>query len=180
MELIQTPIDQLLVLKPSIYTDDRGYFFESYNQQKLSDLGLHFTFVQDNQSMSKKGVIRGLHFQIPPYAQTKLVRVIQGEILDIALDLRKNSITYGKHFGIHLSGSNQLQFLIPEGFAHGFVALENNTIVQYKCSQFYNKSAEGTIIYNDPDLHINWGVDDPITTEKDLLGVSFKSFISPF
>ena len=180
MELILTPIDQLLVLKPSLYTDDRGYFFESYNQQKLSDLGLHFTFVQDNQSMSKKGVIRGLHFQFPPYAQTKLVRVIQGEILDIALDLRKNSLTYGKYFSIHLSGVNQLQFLIPEGFAHGFVALEDNTIVQYKCSQFYNKEAEGTIIYNDPDVNINWGVDDPITTEKDLLGVSFKSFISPF
>lgn len=180
MELILTPIDQLLVLKPSLYTDDRGYFFESYNQQKLSDLGLHFTFVQDNQSMSKKGVIRGLHFQFPPYAQTKLVRVIQGEILDIALDLRKNSITYGKYFSIHLSGVNQLQFLIPEGFAHGFVALEDNTIVQYKCTQFYNKNAEGTIIYNDPDVNINWGVDDPITTEKDLLGVSFKSFISPF
>lgn len=180
MELILTPIDQLLVLKPSIYSDERGYFFESYNQQKLSDLGIPFTFVQDNQSMSKKGVIRGLHFQIPPYAQTKLVRVIQGEILDIALDIRKNSLTYGKYFSIHLSGVNQLQFLIPEGFAHGFVALEENTIVQYKCTQFYNKEAEGTLLYNDVDINIDWGIDQPITTEKDLLGVSFKSFISPF
>lgn len=180
MELIQTNIDQLFILKPAIYGDNRGYFFESFNQKTLNDLGLPYTFVQDNQSMSKCRVIRGLHFQNPPFAQTKLVRVIQGEILDIALDLRKHSPTYGQHFGVHLSGENHLQFLIPEGFAHGFVALEEHTIVQYKCTQFYKKEAEGTILFNDTDLNIDWGVDDPITTEKDLQGVSFKNFISPF
>jgi dTDP-4-dehydrorhamnose 3,5-epimerase len=180
MELIKTPINQLFILKPSIFIDQRGYFFESYNQQLFTKLGLQYTFVQDNQSMSKKGVIRGLHFQNPPYAQAKLVRVIQGEILDVAVDLRKESDTFGQHYQVHLSAENQLQLLIPEGFAHGFVALEDNTIVQYKCTQFYKKEAEGTLIYNDPDLNIDWGIDHPITTEKDLQGVSFKAFISPF
>jgi dTDP-4-dehydrorhamnose 3,5-epimerase len=180
MELIQTSIDQLVILKPTIFEDQRGYFFESFNQQKLFDLGILYTFVQDNQSMSKKGVIRGLHFQHPPYAQTKLVRVIKGSIIDVAVDLRKESNTYGHYHAIHLSDQNQLQFLIPEGFAHGFVALEDNTIVQYKCTQFYNKEAEGTIIYNDPELNIDWGIDHPITTEKDLQGVTFKEFSSPF
>lgn len=180
MELIKTPINQLFILKPSIFKDQRGYFFESYNQQLFTKLGLQYTFVQDNQSMSKKGVIRGLHFQNPPYAQAKLVRVIQGEILDVAVDLRKESDTFGQHYQVHLSAENQLQLLIPEGFAHGFVALKENTIVQYKCTQFYKKEAEGTLIYNDPDLNINWGIDHPITTEKDLQGVSFKELISPF
>jgi dTDP-4-dehydrorhamnose 3,5-epimerase len=180
MELIKTPINQLFILKPSIFKDQRGYFFESYNQQLFTKLGLQYTFVQDNQSMSKKGVIRGLHFQNPPYAQAKLVRVIQGEILDVAVDLRKESDTFGQHYQVHLSAENQLQLLIPEGFAHGFVALEDNTIVQYKCTQFYKKEAEGTLIYNDPDLNIDWGIDHPITTEKDLQGVSFKELISPF
>ena len=180
MELIKTPINQLFILKPSIFKDQRGYFFESYNQQLFTKLGLQYTFVQDNQSMSKKGVIRGLHFQNPPYAQAKLVRVIQGEILDVAVDLRKESDTFGQHYQVHLSAENQLQLLIPEGFAHGFVALEDNTIVQYKCTQFYKKEAEGTLIYNDPDLNIDWGIDHPITTEKDLQGVSIKELISPF
>ncbi|PKP21421.1 MAG: dTDP-4-dehydrorhamnose 3,5-epimerase [Bacteroidetes bacterium HGW-Bacteroidetes-19] len=180
MEIINTPINQLIILKPTLFYDHRGYFFESYNQKLFKQLNIDYTFVQDNQSESKKGVIRGLHFQNPPFAQAKLVRVIQGEILDVAVDLRKESATFGQSYKVHLSGENQLQLLIPEGFAHGFVALEDHTIVHYKCSQFYNKEAEGTILYNDPSLNIDWEIDHPITTEKDLQGVSFKNYVSPF
>lgn len=180
MELVKTPIDQLFIIKPTIFTDERGYFFETYNQQLFEKLGLDYQFVQDNQSLSKKGVVRGLHFQNPPYAQAKLVRVVQGRVLDIAVDLRKNSPTFGQHFSVLLSGQNQLQLLIPEGFAHGFVALHDYTIVHYKCTSFYQKESEGTILFNDPDLNIDWGVDYPMAAEKDLNGILFKNFTSPF
>lgn len=181
MQIIHTPIEGLVILEPRIFHDTRGYFYESYNQQKMKELGIDTIFVQDNQSYSQKGVIRGLHFQKPPFAQAKLVRVIKGKVLDVAVDIRKSSPTYGQHFSIILTGENHRQFLIPEGFAHGFVALEDDSIFTYKCSQFYHKEAEMSIRYNDPTLNINWGLDEtPIMTEKDLCGVLFDQFNTPF
>lgn len=181
MNIQKTAIEGVYILEPRIFRDDRGYFYESYNQQKLIDLGINTQFVQDNQSYSKKGVIRGLHFQKPPFAQAKLVRVIKGSVLDVAVDIRKGSPTYGKHVSVLLTGENHLQFYIPEGFAHGFVALEDDTVFMYKCSQFYHKESEMSILYNDPILKIDWKLDEmPIMTEKDLLGVAFDQFITPF
>ena len=180
MELLSVPFEGLVLFKPDLFYDDRGYFFESYQQLKLEKLGIKHPFVQDNQSRSKKGVVRGLHFQKPPYAQAKLVRVVQGEILDVAVDLRKGSPNYGTYFAVHLSAENFLQFYIPVGFAHGFSALADDTIVQYKCSSFYHKEAEGTIIYNDPTLNIDWKVDAPIVTSKDMEGEQFNHFKTPF
>lgn len=181
MQIIYTPIEGLVILEPRIFHDTRGYFYESYNQQKMSELGINTIFVQDNQSYSQKGVIRGLHFQRPPFAQAKLVRVIKGKVLDVAVDIRKGSPTYGQHYSVLLTGDNHRQFFIPEGFAHGFVALEDNSIFTYKCSQFYHKEAEMSIRYNDPILNIDWGLDEtPIMTEKDLCGVLFDQFNTPF
>lgn len=181
MQIIYTPIEGLVILEPRIFHDARGYFYESYNQQKMSELGIDTIFVQDNQSYSQKGVIRGLHFQRPPFAQAKLVRVIKGKVLDVAVDIRKSSPTYGQHYSVLLTGDNHRQFFIPEGFAHGFVALEDNSIFTYKCSQFYHKEAEMSIRYNDPILNIDWGLDEaPIMTEKDLCGVLFDQFNTPF
>lgn len=181
MQIIYTPIEGLVILEPRIFHDTRGYFYESYNQQKMSKLGIDTIFVQDNQSYSQKGVIRGLHFQRPPFAQAKLVRVIKGKVLDVAVDIRKGSPTYGQHYSVLLTGDNHRQFFIPEGFAHGFVALEDNSIFTYKCSQFYHKEAEMSIRYNDPILNIDWGLDEtPIMTEKDLCGVLFDQFNTPF
>lgn len=180
MQLEKTPIEGLIILKPTIFKDDRGYFYESYNKNRLQELGITLDFVQDNQSFSQKGVIRGLHYQKPPFAQAKLIRVINGSILDVAVDIRKDSPTYGQYFAIEISEENHLQFLIPEGFAHGFSVLEENTIVQYKCSQFYHKESEGTILFNDPTIAIPWNVDHPIVAEKDLNGQLFSTFITPF
>lgn len=181
MQIIYTPIEGLVILEPRIFHDTRGYFYESYNQQKMSELGIDTIFVQDNQSYSQKGVIRGLHFQRPPFAQAKLVRVIKGKVLDVAVDIRKGSPTYGQHYSVLLTGDNHRQFFIPEGFAHGFVALEDNSIFTYKCSQFYHKETEMSIRYNDPILNIDWGLDEtPIMTEKDLCGVLFDQFNTPF
>lgn len=181
MKIIEQPtIPHLKLLQPAIYNDERGYFFESYNQETFKKLGIEDVFVQDNQSLSKKNVIRGLHLQTPPFAQAKLVRVMQGAVLDVAVDLRKNSPTYGQHFSIILSEENQLQFYIPVGFAHGFATLEANTLFAYKCSHVYHKDAEKSILYNDKDLNINWNIENPIVAEKDLQAVCFKDFISPF
>jgi dTDP-4-dehydrorhamnose 3,5-epimerase len=181
MKLIPpTQISELKLLQPNIFQDERGCFFESYNYQTLNNLGITDVFVQDNQSFSKKNVIRGLHFQIPPFAQAKLVRVIKGAVLDVAVDLRKDSPTYGQHFSVELNEENQLQFYIPVGFAHGFAALEDNTIFAYKCSNIYHKESERSIIFNDKDLNINWNVDNPMVASKDLQGVCFKEFVSPF
>ena len=180
MEIIKPNIEGLLVIKPDVYFDERGYFFENFNEKRFNDLGITDHFVQDNQSFSKKGVIRGLHFQCPPFAQSKLVRVIQGRVLDVAVDIRKGSSTYGQHFAVELTGDNFLQFYIPTGFAHGFVALEDDTIFAYKCGAFYNKASEASIRFNDLDLNIDWKTDPSIISEKDLVGVSFKDFNSPF
>lgn len=180
MELIKTSIDGLLIIKPDVFKDERGYFFESYNKERFAKAGLNMDFVQDNESKSDKGVLRGLHFQKPPYAQGKLVRVIKGSVMDVAVDLRKGSPTYGKWESVVLTEENKLQFWIPEGFAHGFVALEDNTIFNYKCTNVYNKESEGSILWNDPDINISWNIDNPILSEKDKISPLFKNFKSPF
>ena len=174
------PISGLKLLQPNVFNDSRGYFFESYNYETFKNLCIEEVFIQDNQSCSKKNVIRGLHFQVPPFAQAKLVRVIQGAVLDVAVDLRKESPTYGQHFSVMLNAENQLQFYIPVGFAHGFAALEENTIFTYKCSNIYHKDSERSILFNDKDLNINWNIDNPIVAEKDMQAICFKDFVSPF
>jgi dTDP-4-dehydrorhamnose 3,5-epimerase len=180
MEIIKTPISGLLIIKPDVFGDDRGHFFESYNQNKFKEIGLNTNFVQDNQSLSKKGVLRGLHFQNPPFAQGKLVRVIKGAVLDVAVDIRKNSPTYGQHFKVELNEENKLMFWLPAGFAHGFVSLADDTIFFYKCDNLYNKESEGALVWNDPQLNIDWGVSNPIINEKDAKAQFFKDFNSRF
>lgn len=180
MELLKTQIEGLLILKPQVFIDSRGLFFESYNEKTFESLGILDKFVQDNQSLSQKGVIRGLHYQRPPFAQTKLVRVIKGAALDVAVDIRKNSPTYGKYFSILLTGENNVQFYLPRGFAHGFASLEDDTIFAYKCSNFYNKDSEESIKYNDPILNIDWQINKPIVNDKDRKAQSFVDFVSPF
>lgn len=180
MEIIKTQIEGLLIIEPTVFKDDRGYFFESYNEQRFKELGVLDDFVQDNQSCSQKGVVRGLHFQKPPYAQAKLVRVLRGACLDFAVDIRKGSPTYGKYVSTLLTADNFRQFYIPAGFAHGFTALEDDTVFAYKCSNFYNKASEGCIMFNDKDLNIDWQVENPITSEKDMQGEAFATFDSPF
>ncbi|MGZ4034394.1 MAG: dTDP-4-dehydrorhamnose 3,5-epimerase [Bacteroidia bacterium] len=180
MEIISTPIPDLFIIKPKVFEDERGYFYESYSKAVFEKNGIHADFIQDNQSLSQKGVLRGLHFQNPPYAQGKLVRAIKGAILDIAVDIRKNSATYGHHFDIELNEQNKTMLWIPPGFAHGFLTLENNTIFSYKCSNLYNKASEDCILWNDPTLSINWGINDPILSDKDKSGKYFKDFESMF
>ena len=177
-----SPIPDLVVLMPSVFDDERGYFFEAYNKNTLSDLGIHIDFVQDNQSYSKRGTLRGLHYQNPPFAQTKLVRVLHGEIMDVAVDLRKESPTFGQHFGILLSSKNKKQLLIPQGFAHGFAVLSETAVVLYKCDQYYNKQSEGGIRFNDISLSIDWGIDldSAIVSEKDLILPDFANCNSQF
>ena len=180
MEIIKTDIPDLLIVKPKVFEDDRGYFFESYNKEEFLKHGINQNFVQDNESKSGKGVLRGLHFQKPPFAQGKLVRVIKGAVLDVAVDLRKNSPTYGQWYSIELSESNKLMYWIPPGFAHGFLTLENDTIFFYKCTNFYNKESEGSIRWDDPDLNIKWGIKNPILSGKDKNAPLFKYFETPF
>lgn len=180
MEIKETFIKDLLIIQPSIFPDERGYFFESYNSKKFNADGLTMNFVQDNISKSQKGVLRGLHFQNPPYSQGKLVYVLRGEVLDVAVDLRKDSPTYGKHFTLRLSEKNKIQLYIPEGFAHGFATLEDNTIFAYKCTDYYNKTAEASIAWDDPMLGIDWLVEKPIISEKDQIASAFNDLDSPF
>ena len=179
MEFKTTDIEGLVIIEPRVFSDERGYFYESYNKAAFNKKGLDLTFIQDNQSLSQKGVLRGLHFQAPPFEQGKLVRVIQGSVLDVAVDIRPHSPTYGKHQSIILSGENKTQFWIPPGFAHGFVTLEDNTIFCYKCTGPYSKESEGAILWNDSQLNINWGIDNPILSEKDQEAELFKYFKSP-
>jgi dTDP-4-dehydrorhamnose 3,5-epimerase len=171
MSFSETGIPGLLIFEPRIFSDSRGYFFESYNERLFEKEGISIRFVQDNQSSSCYGVIRGLHYQLNPYAQTKLVRVLSGSILDVAVDMRKGSPTFGKHFDIELSAENKKQLLIPKGFAHGFSVLSETAEVSYKCDGFYHKESEGGIHFNDPSLNINWQipVDKAIVSEKDLV-----------
>ncbi len=169
MEIITTPIKDLLIVKPKIFTDDRGFFFETYNENRYKELGISQNFVQDNQSKSSYGVIRGLHFQHNPYCQSKLVSVTIGKVWDVAVDLRANSATYGQWYGVELTEENHLQFLIPRGFAHGFSVLSKTAVFSYKCDNFYNPAADGGILFNDPDLNIDWKIptDKMILSEKD-------------
>lgn len=182
MNIEQTPIPDLVILTPAVFEDERGYFFESYSKSKLERLGIHIDFVQDNQSFSKRGTLRGLHYQNPPFAQTKLVRVLQGEIMDVAVDLRKDSPTFGKYFGIVLSSENKKQLLVPQGFAHGFSVLSETAVVSYKCDQYYNKQSEGGIRFDDVTLNIDWGMDlnEAIVSEKDLILPDFATCNSQF
>lgn len=180
MEIIKTPLSGLLIIKPNVFFDQRGYFFEDYNAKRFQEHGITTCFVQDNQSFSQKGVVRGLHFQRPPFAQDKLVRVVKGSVLDVAVDIRKNSETYGMHHAVLLSGDNFLQFYIPQGFAHGFVALEDDTIFAYKCSNYYNKPSEDSIRFDDPTLDIDWKTDISLISDKDKVGKFFADFISEF
>jgi dTDP-4-dehydrorhamnose 3,5-epimerase len=182
MKIEQTFIKDLVLISPSVFEDGRGYFFEAYNKSKFSDVGINIDFVQDNQSFSKKGTLRGLHYQNPPFAQTKLVRVLQGEIIDVAVDLRKDSPTYGKHFSVLLSAENKKQLLVPQGFAHGFSVISETAVVLYKCDQYYNKQSEGGIRFDDAQLNIDWGMDlkEAIVSEKDLVLPGFASCNSEF
>ncbi|QGK76865.1 dTDP-4-dehydrorhamnose 3,5-epimerase [Flavobacterium sp. SLB02] len=169
MKVKETFIKDLVIIEPVIFGDERGYFFESYSKTKFEDLGIFIDFVQDNQSFSKKGTLRGLHYQNPPFAQTKLLSVTQGKIIDVAVDLRKDSSTYGKSFSVLLSAENKKQLLVPQGFAHGFSVISETASVIYKCDQFYNKASEGGIKFDDPSLNIDWGMDlkDAVVSQKD-------------
>jgi dTDP-4-dehydrorhamnose 3,5-epimerase len=171
VKIEKTSIKDLLIIEPIVFGDDRGCFFESYSKTKFADLGIDIEFVQDNQSFSKKGTLRGLHYQNPPFAQTKLIRVLEGEIIDVVVDLRKDSSTYGKSFNVLLSAENKKQLLVPQGFAHGFSVISETASIMYKCDQFYNKDAEGGIKYDDPSLNIDWGIslDEAIVSEKDQI-----------
>lgn len=180
MKMLETPISGLLELEPVVFGDDRGYFFESYSLEKFREAGINAAFVQDNQSKSSAGVLRGLHFQNPPFAQGKLVRVIQGSVLDVAVDIRKGSPTYGQHHKVILTGENKKMFWIPPGFAHGFATLIDGTIFAYKCSGAYNKESEGSIRWNDPDLRIDWEIDHPSLSDKDREAPLFTSLDSQF
>ncbi len=180
MNIIDTSIPGPLIIEPDVFEDSRGYFFESYNRNKFHHAGIKTEFVQDNQSKSHKNVLRGLHFQNPPYAQAKLIRVISGSVLDVAVDIRNGSPTYGKYVSTILSAENKTMFFIPEGFAHGFLTLEDNTIFCYKCSNLYHKESEGCILWNDKILNIDWGIESPIVSEKDKNGQFFHELVSKF
>ena len=176
-----TGLEDLVVLTPRVFTDDRGSFSETFNNRVFREItGTSLSFVQDNESVSRKGVLRGLHFQVPPKAQGKLVRVISGSVLDVAVDLRTASATYGRHFSVLLSGSNKKQLWIPPGFAHGFLSLEEETVFAYKCTDYYSPEHERTIGWNDPDLAIDWGIHAPLISAKDLESQDFRTFDSPF
>ncbi|HIW86951.1 MAG TPA: dTDP-4-dehydrorhamnose 3,5-epimerase [Candidatus Onthomorpha intestinigallinarum] len=180
MEIRETKLSGLIILEPKVFGDERGSFMETYNRETFARLGLDMTFVQDNESVSAKGVLRGIHFQRPPFAQGKLVRVVSGRALDYAVDLRRNSPTYGQYACVELSGRNKRMMYLPEGFAHAFLSLEDDTVFNYKCTNFYNKQSEDGLLWSDKDLGIEWPVDNPILSEKDLRLGLFKDFVSPF
>lgn len=182
MQIIKTEIEGVFIIKPQLFKDGRGYFFESFSQREFEEKVSKITFIQDNESKSSYGVVRGLHFQRPPFAQSKLVRVIKGAVLDVAVDLRKNSPTYGKHITVELTEENHLQLFIPQGFAHGFSVLSNEAIFQYKCDNFYNKESEDSILWNDKNLNIDWKIPEKkiILSEKDKTSQTFDFFSSPF
>lgn len=174
MQIQETGFEGLLILQPKLYKDERGTFSESWNSNTFKKLNLDISFIQDNQSTSHEGVLRGLHFQRAPYAQGKLVRVTQGSALDVVVDIRKESKTYGKHFKLKLCSKQGNMLWIPAGFAHGFLALEDQTVFQYKCDALYHPESEGCLLWDDPKLNIDWGVKKPIVSSKDLEGKLFK------
>ena len=169
MRVIETAIEGAIIIEPKVFSDDRGYFFESFSQKEFEEKVCKTVFVQDNESKSTYGVLRGLHFQKMPYAQSKLVRVVKGKVLDVAVDIRKGSPTFGKHVAVELSDDNKLQFFVPRGFAHGFVVLSDEAIFQYKCDNYYAPQSEGGIMWNDPALNIDWQIptEDIILSGKD-------------
>jgi len=175
MKIIETGFEGLYELEPNVFGDERGYFFESFRKEVYQELGITDDFIQDNESFSVKGTLRGLHYQEHPHAQAKLVRVVKGKVMDVALDLRKDSPTYGKHHKVLLDSERKNLFLVPAGFAHGFVALEDSVFF-YKCSNYYNKASEGGILWNDPGLGIDWGIDNPIVSEKDKVLPTFETY----
>lgn len=183
MNIIKTEIEGPLIVEPRVFGDARGYFFESYSSRDFaSATGLDITFVQDNESRSCYGVVRGLHFQLPPYAQAKLVRVVEGSVLDVAVDIRRGSATYGRHIAVELSAENKRQFFIPKGFAHGFAVLSETAVFQYKCDEYYHPEAEGAIAWDDSTLGIDWRIpgDKVILSDKDRRHPLFNQFSSPF
>lgn len=180
MNLIETGMSELYVIEPKVFGDHRGYFVESYNENVFKNLGLNYNFVQDNESFSKYGTLRGLHFQKGNHAQAKLVRVVSGKVLDVVVDLRESSPTFGKSYSVELSGENKRMFIIPRGFAHGFVVLSETAIFQYKCDNFYSPSHEGGLLFNDPELAIDWKIPQEkiILSEKDKKNPTFKELWS--
>ncbi len=180
VKIIATEIPDVKLIVPNVFRDNRGYFMESYKESTFREEGININFLQDNQSLSGKGILRGLHFQAPPFSQAKLVKVVSGAVLDVAVDIRANSPTYGKHVKQILNTENMYQLFIPKGFAHGFVTLEDNTVFQYKCGNYYNKESEGAILWNDEHLNIDWGIENPIISEKDQQAQSFAEFATPF
>lgn len=182
MNIIKTPIDGLLVIEPRVFNDARGYFMETYNEERYKQAGITAQFVQDNQSCSSYGVVRGLHFQRPPYTQAKLVSCVRGEVLDVAVDLRKGSRTYGQHYAVVLSEENHRQFFIPRGFAHGFSVLSETAVFTYKCDNLYHPEADGGILLSDPDLHIDWQVPEErrILSDKDQRHPLLRDLDNPF
>jgi len=180
MEFIETSLQGVILVKPRVFEDPRGYFYESFNSEAFSKAGIKEDFVQDNQSLSQTGVLRGLHYQKPPFAQGKLVRVIHGAVYDVAVDIRKNSSTFGQSFGVELNADNKLMMYIPAGFAHGFATLKDQTIFSYKVTNFYNKASEDCLLWNDPALDINWPINNPLLSPKDLEGKLLKDLDSPF
>lgn len=182
MEIIKTAIEGLVIIEPKVFQDARGYFFESFSQREFEEKVRKVNFVQDNESMSSYGVMRGLHFQRPPYSQSKLVRCVKGKVLDVAVDIRKGSPTYGQHVAVELSEDNHRQFFVPRGFAHGFAVLSETAIFQYKCDNFYAPEADGGISIKDEYLGINWQIptENAILSEKDIKHLCLQDFDSPF
>ena len=183
IEVVKTEIPGVLIIEPKVFGDDRGYFMESFNAREFTEkTGIDITFVQDNESKSRFGVLRGLHFQLPPYTQSKLVRVVKGKVLDVAVDIRKGSSTYGKYVTCEMTEENKRQFFVPKGFAHGFCVLSDEAVFQYKCDDFYHPEAEGAIAWDDPDIAIQWPVEaeNVILSEKDKHHPNLKDFESPF
>ena len=177
MNITKTNFKDLLIIQPNVISDDRGYFFEAFNEAQFRvQTGLNITFVQDNESMSSKGVLRGLHFQTPPKTQAKLVRVTKGAVLDVVVDLRMTQPTFGQYFKIVLSEENKTQLFVPEGFAHGFVVLEENSIFSYKCTNYYSKEHDRSMLWSDPALGIDWEVDNPMVSQKDSEAKGFEHF----
>jgi dTDP-4-dehydrorhamnose 3,5-epimerase len=181
MTIQPTPFKDLLIIQPTVFEDERGYFFEPFNEARFRvDTGLNITFVQDNESMSNAGVLRGMHFQMPPKAQAKLIRVTRGHVLDVVVDLRRTQPTFMQHFALELSEKNKTQIFVPEGFAHGFLVLEDHTIFSYKCSNYYSREHDRSLAFNDPTIGIDWNVTNPVISEKDRIAPAFDGFDSPF
>ena len=180
MKIIDEQLEGLFVLQPIVYGDERGYFFESFRDDFCRQIGVKKAFVQDNQSLSSKNILRGLHFQAPPFAQGKFVSVVRGSVLDVVVDIRKNSKTYGQHVAIELNENNHTAMYIPEGFAHGFYTLLDNTLFTYKCSDYYHPESEGGLAWYCPELGIDWGAQNPILSQKDKINPMLKDFKSPF